>query len=56
MFGPGLFGSTFDFNRDGEMEPFERAAECAFLHDIMQEEERIEMLEDAGLDPDDFDF
>jgi len=77
----GIFGSMFDFNRDGEMSIFERAAEFAFLNDLLTEEEkaekiselesegldldelslmddweRREALEDAGLDPDDYDF
>lgn len=92
----GLFGSMFDFNRDGEMSIFERAAEFAFVSDLMKEEakaaeaageleeysdeyegkvlelemegldidelkfmdefERRETIENAGLDPDDYDF
>lgn len=90
----GLFGSMFDFNDDGEMDVLETAAEAAFLHELMREEderikrgsnyncddddelmtelevsgldideleymdasERREALEDAGLDPDDYDF
>lgn len=92
----GLFGNMFDFNRDGEMSIFERAAEFAFVSDLMEEEEketetaaeleesiaeyeekvlelemegldvfelefmdefeRREAIERAGLDPDDYDF
>ena len=92
----GLFGSMFDFNRDGHMSAFERAAEFAFLNDLMKEEnvdsnsndeieedieacenrlselemegldidelefmdeyDRREAIENAGLDPDDYDF
>lgn len=92
----GLFGSMFDFNRDGEMSIFERTAEFAFVSDLMKEEakeaaaaeeleesiaeyeekvlelemegldidelefmdelERREAIENAGLDPDDYDF
>lgn len=72
----GIFGGLFDFNHDGKMDAFERAAEFAFLDEMMQEEktefemsgldadelefmdpdERREALEDAGLDPDDYDF
>lgn len=73
----GIFGGLFDFNHDGEMDSFERAAEFAFLDEMMQEEEKTEFelsgldadelefmdpderreaLEDAGLDPDDYDF
>lgn len=71
----------FDFNRDGELSTFERAAEFAFLNDMLSEEEaeeqmtelelsglnveelkfmdedeRREALEEAGLDPDEYDF
>ena len=81
----GLFGGLFDFDNDGEMNAFERAAEFAFLDDLFNEdeeddevdeqftefelsgldadelefmdpEERREILEEAGLDPDDYDF
>ena len=92
----GLFGSMFDFNRDGNMSAFERAAEFAFLNGLMKEEtvdsnlndeieedieacenrlselemegldidelefmdeyDRREAIENAGLDPDDYDF
>lgn len=97
MFDKGFFGNLFDFNRDGKLDSFERAADIAafaslvsenddnkeatseitdkkatfgdfsdddFLEDdldydelsYMDEDERNELLEDAGLDPDDFDF
>jgi hypothetical protein len=39
----GIFGSMFDFNRDGEMNVFERAAEFAFLSDLLSEEEKLEV-------------
>lgn len=84
----GIFGSMFDFNRDGEMSIGERAAEVAFLQQLMdesEEEEKAEAIEDArakiecegldydelsmmdeldradeleaaGLDPDDYEF
>lgn len=73
----GIFGGLFDFNHDGKMDAFERAAEFAFLDEMIQEEEKTEFemsgldadelefmdpderreaLEDAGLDPDDYDF
>ena len=77
----GLFGDMFDFNKDGEMGFIERAAELAFLNELlteeekeeklseleseghdpdelsmMDEDERREAIEDAGLDPDDYDF
>lgn len=78
----GIFGDMFDFNHDGEMSAFERAAEFSFLDEMLNEEadeddvmtefelsgldadelefmdpeERREVLEEAGLDPDDYDF
>ena len=74
----GFFGDIFDFNRDGKLDSFEKAAEFAFLssmteteadHDefcqagidpedleYMSADERREILEDAGLDPEDYDF
>lgn len=51
----GLFGGMFDFNRDGELDAFERAAECHFFHEVIMEEEESE-LEDAGLDIDELEF
>ena len=101
MFDKGLFGGMFDFNNDGKLDSFEKAAEFAtFMHivdetekdnvssgitfgsslsiddddidevdealssvgldrfdlEMMDDDERAEALEDAGLDPDDFDF
>ena len=73
----GLFGDLFDFNHDGKMDAFEKAAEFgAFLlmiDSVKNDEltsagldpqewsemgyfERREALEDAGLDPDDYDL
>ena len=72
----GIFGGLFDFNHDGKMDAFERAAEFAFLSEMFDEEktelelsgmdpleleymsayERRAALEEAGLDPDDYDF
>lgn len=97
-----MYRGPFDFNGDGEMSSFERAAEFAFLRDVMgneesdddhfhsvwdgdetddedrdewdlstdltcagldedelrlmDEDERREALEDAGLDPDDYEY
>ena len=71
----GLFGNLFDFNGDGKLDFFEKAAEfSAFMQMIDSEKddelisaglnpenlsdmgyfERREALEDAGLDPDDY--
>lgn len=91
----GIFGNMFDFNRDGNMSCFERAAEFSFISHVMSEVEksnssdtvigdfslddyqvselelegldlnelslmdeweRREAIENAGLDPDDYDF
>jgi len=73
----GLFGNLFDFNGDGKLDTFEKAAEFgAFMNmvdscqkdeltsagldidklDLMDDDERREVIEDAGLDPDDYDF
>lgn len=92
----GALDKMFDFNHDGKLNGFERAAEFAFMSkqgffgdtksddsedlfsekdlfademdeleiaglDIMElsmmdDEERREAIEDAGLDPDDYDF
>ena len=73
----GLFGDLLDFNGDGKLDAFEKAAEFgAFMNmvdscqkdeltsagldidklDLMDDDERREAIEDAGLDPDDYDF
>ena len=84
----GFFGGLFDFNRDGELDPMERAMDFMAFEEVtkesdsddfddeeddlmddiemvgldanelsfMDEDERREALEDAGLDPDDYDF
>ena len=78
--GGGIFGSLFDFNRDGKLDALERGMEFMAFRQIMggstgdemdaleaaglsyeelllmDEDERREVLEAAGLDPDDFDF
>ena len=72
-----LFGDLFDFNNDGKLDSFEKAAEFgAFMQMIdsvkndeltsagldpqelseMGYSERREALEEAGLDPDDYDL
>ena len=66
MFG---FDKMFDFNRDGKLDSWERAAQFQFMDEMMKDagldydelefmdpDERREVLEDAGLDPDEFDF
>ena len=73
----GMFGDLFDFDGDGKLDSFEKAAEFGMFMDmvesceqneiesagldvdelsLMDDDERAEALEDAGLDPDDFDF
>lgn len=80
--GKGFFGDLFDFDRDGELDPMERAMDFLAFEEMtsedeaddddvddielagldcdelsmMDEDERREALEDAGLDPDDYDF
>ena len=39
----GLFGDMFDFNKDGEMGFIVRAAELAFLNELLTEEEKEEI-------------
>lgn len=60
-----IFGNMFDFNRDGKLDSFERGMEFGFIQsldkevsgDIYDEEdEDLTELEEAGLDPDEFDF
>lgn len=46
----GLFGGLFDFNNDGNMSAFERAAEFSFLHEMMNEEGERTELELSGLE------
>ena len=74
MFG---FDKMFDFNRDGRLNAFERAAQFQFMDsfddddeqdvfaeaeldydelEFMDPKERREVLEEAGLNPDEFDF
>ena len=53
----GLFGDLFDFNHDGNMSDFERAAKFSFLNEMMGEDDsnRTE-LELSGLNPDELEF
>ncbi len=51
----GIFGNLFDLNRNGNVDSWERAIEMMVIEG-MDDEERREALEDAGIDPDDFDF
>ena len=40
MFDKGLFGGMFDFNNDGKMDSFEKAAEFGFFMQMMDEMEK----------------
>lgn len=55
-----LFGNDGDFEDDDTESDFEFDAEMAGLDvyelEMMDEDERIQAIEDAGLDPDDYDF
>ena len=53
----GLFGDMFDFDHDGEMDSFEKAAEFNFLQDLLDDErsERKEEYSDCFDDEDDED-
>lgn len=51
----GILGGLFDFNRDGEMNVFERAAEFAFLDELTKDDQRTE-FEMSGLDADEMEF
>ena len=75
MSDKGLFGGLFDFNGDGKLDSFEKAAEFGMFMQMMDSQkndelttaglnpedledmgyfERREALEEAGLDPDDY--
>ena len=45
----GLFGDMFDFDRNGELDAFERAMEFQFLEEMINDEEPTE-LQTAGID------
>ena len=57
----GFFGKAFDFNFDGHLDNFERAADFAMFMGVMDaaaemESTRNDALFSAGLDPDDLTF
>ena len=42
----GIFGNLFDFNGDGELDAFEKAAELGALMQMIEEEETDESEND----------
>ena len=68
MFDKGFFNGLFDFNRDGKLDAFERAADFAAFQEMMneketsdevtdfEEEEELDELQVAGLDYDELEF
>lgn len=61
MFG---FDKMFDFNRDGKLNSWERAAQFQFMDEMMKDDEKsifddddeIDTFADAGLDYDELEF
>lgn len=51
MFDDGLFNGLFDFDGDGSLDTFERAAEFGSMVNMM-ELMKEDALVEAGLDPD----
>lgn len=51
----GLFDDMFDFDRDGEMDSFEKAAEFNFLEDLLEDERRERIAECRGISDEDED-
>ena len=52
MSDKGLFGGLFDFNGDGKLDSFEKAAEFGLFMQMM-DSEKNDALTSAGLNPDD---
>ena len=53
--GFGIFGNMFDFNRDGKMDAFERAAEFGFLHEVVLADEAEDEQTSDAFDSEDYD-
>jgi len=45
----GLFGSLFDFNGDGNLDPMEAAMETMFFMDLMDEDDKKDEDEEDDL-------
>ena len=52
MSDKGLFSGLFDFNNDGKLDTFERAAEFGMFMQMM-DSEKNDAFGSAGLNPDD---
>lgn len=61
----GFFGNMFDFNRDGNLDSFERVADFYAFNELMKEDTSTDYLDDddddyelelAGLDPEELEF
>lgn len=58
----GFFGNMFDFNRDGNLDSFERAADFCAFNELMKEDTSTDFSDDdyelelAGLDPEELEF
>jgi len=50
----GLFGNLFDFDGDGNLDSFEKAAEFGAFMQMIDSEKNDELIS-AGLDPNDLD-
>lgn len=49
MFDNGLFGGMFDFNGDGKMDSFEKAAEFGFFMQMMDDIEKSKQESTSGI-------
>ena len=61
----GFFGNMFDFDRDGKLDGFERAADFCAFNEMMKKDNSTDFLDDdnddyelelAGLDPEELEF
>ena len=49
----GFFGDLFDINHDGKLDSLERTMDFMVFSELMDEEERNELLDDEVLDSND---
>lgn len=58
----GFFGNMFDFNRDGNLDSFERVADFCAFNELMKKDTSTDFSDDdyelelAGLDPEELEF